>query len=641
MRLSLFSAATAAALIAFAAPAAADLRIALGRVAAGDWPAAQAAVRGESKIAADLVEWHRLRAGQGSWDDFRTFLARRSDWPGLPLLREKGEAAIPRDADPGAVLAYFAQGEPRTGIGLLRLAAAHMAKGQQGDAEALLVRGWLTLLLTEAEQAAMLERHGALLKPHHEARLDMALWRGATANAKAMLPLVSEGWRKLAAARIALRAQADGVDALIAAVPTSLADDPGLAFERFNWRARKGRNDDAITLALARSDSAARLGEPDRWASWRAALARWALREGRAQEAYRLASSHRLDAGAAYADLEWLSGFIALRFLDDPARALTHFRAVRIAVVTPISLGRAGYWEGRALEALGDAEGARLAYEFGGEHQTGFYGQLAAEKAGLPMDATLATGGPAFPDWRGAGFATSSVFEAAGLLRRAGDRLGATRFLLHLAEGFDTTAYGQLTDHVLAQGDLYTAVMLSKQAAERNIILPRAYFPLSDLGRADHGVPPELVLAITRRESEFNPEVISGAGARGLMQVMPGTAEDMARALGIAYARERLTSDPAYNTRLGAAYLRKLIDEFGPHWVLVAAGYNAGPGRPRAWVSARGHPKDVEVIDWIEMVPFTETRTYIMRVTESLPIYRARLSGEVQPLRLSEELKGR
>lgn len=629
--------------IVLAAPARADLRAALAAVAAEDWEAARAAVRGGSAVAADLVEWHRLRAGEGAWEDYRAFLSQHPDWPGLPYLRERGEAAIPEGAPPDAVIGYFGGAAPETGTGLLRLAAAYRAKGFQGDAEASLVRGWLTLLLKAEEQEALLAAHGALLAPYHRARLDMLLWRGASANARAMLPLVPEDMRKLALARIGLREQSAGVDGMISAVPSALAGDPGLAFERFNWRARKGRNAEAVALALERSASAAALGEPQRWASWRAVLARWAMREGRVEDAYRLASRHFLTDGAAYADLEWLSGYIALRLMRDPARALIHFRAFRIAVETPISLGRAGYWEGRALEALGDAEGARFAYEFGGEHQTSFYGLLAAEKAGLPMDATLATGGPEFPDWRGAAFARSSVLEAALLLREAGDRLLFTRFLLTLAEGFDTQAYGQLTDMVLGLGEPYAAVMLAKQAAGRNIILPRAYFPLSDLARGADGVPAELVLSIARRESEFNPEVVSGAGARGLMQVMPGTAQDVARALGIGYSRERLTSDPAYNVRLGSAYLKGLIDEFGANPLLVAAGYNAGPGRPRAWVAARGNPQQegIDAVDWIEMIPFDETRNYVMRVAESLPVYRARLRGEVQPMRLSQELKGR
>lgn len=630
-----------------AAPAAqaegAALRAALAAAQRGEWEVAATAARPAGEIAADIVEWQRLRAGEGAWSDYIRFLERRPDWPGLPLLVEKGEAEIPRDADPEAVIAYFERQAPETGTGLLRLAAAYEARGLEGDAQAMVVAGWLTMLLDGEEQAALLARYGELLRPHHEGRLDMLLWRSAPINARAMFPLVSEGWRKLAEARMALRADAPGVDGLIAAVPKALADDPGLAFERFSWRARKGRNAEAVELAIERGGDPARLGRPEEWASWRATLARWALREGCSREAYRLASSHGLTEGSDYADLEWLSGFAALRRLDDPALALEHFRRFRVAVATPISLGRAGYWEGRALEALGDAAGAQAAYEFAGEHQTSFYGLLAAEKAGLPMDGVLATGGPDFPDWRQAAFVQSSVYLAARELLKAGDRQLATRFLLHLAESLDATGLGQLSDLALDLGEPYAAVAIAKQAAERNVILPRAYFPLTDLSDDDHPVPTELVLSIARRESEFNPEVVSAAGARGLMQVMPGTAQDMARALGLGYDRARLTTDPTYNARLGAAYLAGLVERFGRNWVLVAAGYNAGPSRPESWMAERGDPRsgDVDIIDWIEMIPFTETRNYVMRVTESVPVYRARLSGQTAPIRLSEELRAR
>lgn len=640
-----FAVALAAFLFCAAKPALADsaaLREALAAVASYDWEDAKTAAEPAGEIALDIVEWHRLRAGGADWADYRAFLARRPDWPGLPLMVKKGEASIPQDADPDSIIAYFDHSPPQTGIGLLRLAAAWRAKGETGDEEAIVVAGWLTLLLKSAEQQALLAQYEELLKPYHERRLDMLLWRGAVVGARAMLPLVDDNWKKLAEARIGLREQVNGVDALIEAVPEAVADDPGLAFERFNWRARKGRNEASIELLLSVTGSKATLGQPDRWANWRIDLARWALRQGRIDEAYRLASTHQLTEGSDYAELEWLSGFIALRMQDDPTKAVRHFRDFRVAVFTPISLGRAGYWEGRALEAQGDAEGARIAYEFGGQYQTSFYGLLAAEKAGMPMDGVLATGGPEFPDWRQSSFASSSVLVAALQLQEAGNLLLSTRFMLHLSESLDTTGFGQLSEIALELDEPYMAVAIAKKAARQNIVLPRAYFPVPDLFENDLGIPPELALAIARRESEFNPVVVSHAGARGLMQLMPGTAKDMARVIGEDYARDRLTSDPAYNARLGSAYLKGLIEQFGTHWPMVAAGYNAGPSRPRRWAEERGHPgnSNVDVIDWIEMIPFDETRNYVMRVTESLPVYRARLSGKVAPLRFSEELKG-
>jgi soluble lytic murein transglycosylase len=366
------------------------------------------------------------------------------------------------------------------------------------------------------------------------------------------------------------------------------------------------------------------------------------MREGKTAQAYRLATEHHLPPGRDREDLDWIAGYVALTQMSDPARALEHFQAFRAEVDTPISLGRAGYWEGRALEAMGDRPAALAAYAFGGEFQTSFYGQLAAEKAGLAMDPAL-TGGEDFPDFRQAPFWSSSVMQAARLFQAAGEMYLTKRFALHLTESLDRTGIGQLTDWAHSVGEPHLQVVIAKQAVQQGHTLVGPYFPIPDIGRGNPGVPREWELAITRRESEFNPEVVSPAGAKGLMQLMPGTARDMARRLEIDYSSGRLTSDPPYNVRLGSEYLAVLFEMFGGNAVLISAGYNAGPGRSRQWTEERGHPADatVDVIDWIEHIPFDETQNYVMRVSESLTIYRARLSGRIEALRLSEELKAR
>ena len=439
---------------------------------------------------------------------------------------------------------------------------------------------------------------------------------------------------------MALRAQQGNVNALIDKVPKSLAGDPGLAFERMQWRARKGLGDGAMELILAASPDT--LGEPERWAGWRRSFARAEMRAGRVDTAYRLASEHGLESGSHFADLEWLSGYIALTYKQDGAAALAHFLRFRGAVETPISLGRAGYWEGRAHEMRGDTEAARLAYAFGAEYQTSFYGLLAAERAGLPMDPELA-GGADYPDWRRASFADTSVFRAARYFIANGQRNLAEQFLRHITETLPAEEIGSLGDYVLSRGEPHLAVMIGKQAARRGIVVPRAYYPVAPLGVVAPPVAPELSLAIARRESEFDPGVTSHAGARGLMQLMPATAKAVASDLDIRFESDRLLSDPAYNARLGTAYLDELMEIFEGNVVMVAAGYNAGPGRPLRWMAERGDPRrgQIDIVDWIEHIPFDETRNYVMRVTESLPIYRAQLAGQVAPLAFTDELTGR
>lgn len=584
-----------------------------------------------------IAEWRRLRAGQGNLSEALRFMAGHPDWPGMRLLRRETEPNLPIGSQIEEVLTFFAEEPPQTGRGARALIAALRAAGRLDAAHDQTVLTWRTMTLSERDEVALLGAYGDILKDHHEARLDMLLWRGAKTGAGRMLPRVGEDWQALAKARLALRANEKGVNALIDKVPKSLQADPGLAFERMQWRARKGRSADAMELVFAASPDA--LGEPARWAGWRRSFARTEMRAGRIDRAYELASQHGLTSGSHFADLEWLSGYIALTYKEDGDAALKHFLRFRSAVETPISLGRAGYWEGRAHEARGDGEAARLAYAFGAEYQTSFYGLLAAERAGMPMDPAL-VGTAVYPDWRRTDFADSSVFRAARHFVADGQRNLAEQFLRHMTTSLPAEEIGALGDFALAANEPHLAVMIGKQAARRGIVVPRAYYPVTSLGLVKVPVPKELALAIARRESEFDPVVTSGAGAQGLMQVMPATARAVASDLNIRYDRNRLLTDPAYNARLGTAYLDELMEIFEGNIVMVSAGYNAGPGRPIRWMAQRGDPRrdDIDIVDWIEHIPFDETRNYVMRVAESLPIYRAQLSGEVQPLTLSAEL---
>ncbi|MEZ5777576.1 MAG: lytic transglycosylase domain-containing protein [Paracoccaceae bacterium] len=627
-------------------PARADdaggFRAALAAADQRDWPTAVAKARVAGPLAAAVIDWERLRDGKGTFAEYPAFLARYPDWPGLPLLREKGEAVIFEGTDPASVIAYFDAGKPQTGTGSLALIAALQARGVGQAAAEEAVRAWRTLPMTDAEQVLFLSRHGALLADHHDGRTAAMLRAGRVADARRMLPLNSPYTRAVAEARIALQTDDKGVDALIAALPEKALNSGGLAYDRFRWRIRKDLYDSADTLMLERSTSVEALGDPEQWADWRRKLARKEMREGDARRAYRMAAEHHLKRGSDYADLEWLAGYIALRKLGDAKTALQHFDRFAKAVSGPISLSRAGYWRGRAYEALGMAAEAKAAYAEGARYPTAFYGLLSAEKIGLPLSPAMA-GGEAFPDWRGTSFAKSSVFLAARELMAAGDRTLAARFLLHLGEGLSGYEIGALAGMAMEEKEPYVALALAKAAADKGVIWPSAYFPVPPLSGLDLPVRPELALSIARRESEFNPSVISHAGARGLMQVMPGTAEMMAKKIGVGYDGGKLTTDWQYNAQLGAAYLDELVKEFGASPLLVATGYNAGPGRSRRWIGELGDPRSdsVDPVDWIEAIPFQETQTYVMRVAESLPIYRARLTGQIAPFRFSEELKGR
>ncbi len=609
---------------------------------AGDWDVAVANATASGPLAADVVAWKYLREQSASFGAYLDFLNRHPDWPGLKALRKKGEAAIEPGLRPELILEFFGSQPPQSGAGSLALAGAYRALGDQGAAEGEAVRGWRNLPMTEADQVSLLSEFGTVLEEHHGGRMATMLWAGRLDDAKRMLPLVSDNTRAVALARIALQEDGEGIDALIKAVPAKMTGSAGLAYDRFRWRIGKDKYGDAGALMLERSDSADSLGDPQAWADWRRKLARKEMREGDAGRAYKMAARHHLSDGEDYADLEWLAGYVALRKLGDADTALKHFDRFAGAVTSPISLGRAGYWRGRALDDLGRRAEAQAAYAEGARYQTSFYGLLAAEKVGLPLSPAL-TGGESYPGWKDAGFAGSSVFQAGRLLMAAGDQALAARFLLQVGESLSGEDIGRMAGMAIEAEDAYVGLALAKAAADKGVIWPSAYFPVVGFDALDLPVRAELALAVARRESEFNPVVVSSAGARGLMQVMPGTAKMMAGKIGVAYDGGKLTSDWKYNARLGAAYLNGLVAEFGPSPLLVATGYNAGPGRSRKWIAELGDPRrdGVDPVDWIEHIPFRETQTYVMRVAESLPIYRARISGQAGPLQFWDELKGR
>ena len=627
------------AVVAEAMTAPRPLSSALQAAGRGDWAKADLLAAKAAPEARVLVQWSKLRAGEGSAAEVLAFLRDYPHWPGLERLGRQSEEAF-AGATQAERLAFFKRHTAQTNRGVLSFAEALYAAGEVGEAEATLVMAWRSFDMDEALQAEYLEKYATLLKPHHEARLDMALWRGLSDDVRRMLPLVSEAERALAEARQGLRAGAREPDVLLAAVPKALRGHPGLAYEEFLWTYHNGSKSGAVELMLE-SSAAGNLGEPLRWSGWRRSLVRQLMREGDAETAYKLATNHGLHDGSAYADLEWLAGYLALRKLDNAALALPHFERMRETVESPISLGRAGFWKGEALAKLGRTDEAQAAYKAGGEHQTSFYGLLAAERANIGSDIAL-KGAEYFPAWQEAGFAQSDLARIVELAVKNNMLSLAEQFLLAMAQDADRTTLGQLGNFAIDLGAPHLAVMLGKEAAGRGIVLPAHYYALHPMKDMALPVPMEMALAIARRESEFDPSVASGVGALGLMQVMPATAEEVAGGLGLAYERSRVLADWPYNATLGAAYLATLSERYDGNVVMMSAAYNAGPSRPDRWMRERGDPRkgEMEVVDWIESIPFNETRNYVMRVAESLPVYRARLGKPAHPVPFSQELVG-
>ncbi len=592
----------------------------------------------DDPVTRDVVRWIQLRAGDGTFGQYAQFLVERPDWPGQSTLRARAEEALPKGTNADLVIAFFGAETPLTGEGAVRLAEALIAKGEIAQADAVIQTAWRDLRLTDSGQGVMVDGFADLLAPVHADRIDQLLWRWRTDEARRMMDLLDDDQKALAEARIAYIRKTRGIEATVNAVPDALKGQAGLAYDRYNWLADQGRRAEAVVMLRARSTSAEALGEPFRWSGWRRSLARWEMREGRADVAYELASQHFLTEGSSFADLEWLSGYLQLTYLDDPAAALGHFDAARAAVDSPISVGRMAYWQGRTQEVLGNAEAAQAAFAEAAQHQTAFYGLLAAEKLGRGLDPALAAAAPA---WDTA-MMDRPLVKAAFTLLEAEERGFATQFFVQAGRDLPSEDLARVGAALTDADEVYYAVAMGKAAVTQGKVVPSIYFPLHPLAETDLRVEPALALSIARRESEFNAGVGSPVGALGLMQLMPATAEEVAGFEGVAYSRPRLTGDWAYNARLGDRYLAELIAQFGPSVVQIAAGYNAGPSRPEIWMDERGDPRldEVDVVDWIEHIPFRETRNYVQRVAESIPVYRARLTGTANPVRFTDLLKG-
>ena len=572
---------------------------------------------------------HGLRladpASGAGFGEIAAFLDTAPVWPGRATLETRAEDAIGSRIPLARRLAWFAANPPRTARGHLALADALKQAERIGDWTRT-VRGiWKRVPLNRSETRRFLRAHGrALDRDMHWPRLDRMLWLGAIGAARATMPLVDPELRRLAEARLRLRQAKPNVDAVIRRVPRRLRSDPGLAYERLRWRGRKGRHDRVIGLLAGAPSS---MTYPSLWWRERRLQLRDALNGNRRGDAITLAAGHRQSEGAALADAEWHAGWVALRFADRPREAFDRFSNMFGVVKTPISRGRAAYWAGRALEASG-SPGAREWYRRAAAYGTTFYGQRAAERLSARLELPASTPLPSQP--RFARAELGRIAAIATSLQRIGEDERAGTFLEQLVHHHATDEEAAATA-ALARGldrpDI--GVKLARRTARRHLHFLETAYPVLALP-AGLPVEPALVHAIIRQESSFDTRARSSAGALGLMQLLPGTAREVARHMGRRFSVRHLTSKPQVNIRLGAQYVGRLLDSHQGNFILALAAYNAGPGRVRGWLRTLGRPgsSTAERIDWIERIPYSETRNYVQRVLEALEVYRRLLGSE-------------
>ena len=618
-----------------------------------DWEAARlAAEEFRDPVAVSIVDWLRLREGSDSFDEYLRFLEGHSDWPGLKILRRSGEKAIDSDADPRSVMGYFSEQRPQTGKGALALAEALLSLGRRAEAEEAIADGWLSLPFEADVQAEALSKFGGALGPVHLERLDNLLWQSRFEEAERMSNLIGSGWSTLASARRALKEEHDDVNARIAAIPAELVSHSGLAHDRVVWRLRNGEEDRGASLLISQSSSQQSLGKPAMWAPQRISLAHGLMLEGANRLAYEVASSHHMlpspnlldwlsaahrereerAARARQAELEWLSGYISLRKLSNPQVAAGHFEKFRTLVATPISISKADYWLGVSLSALGDGPGAAAALGRAAQVQTSFYGQLAAQLTGTATDAALLGSGQA--QEVADSFAHVPVVRAGLLFHYAGEDSRAAWFLSHWAEelsGEDISALAALAQR---HGAEFSAIKVAKEGVKNGHADIDHLFPLTGIESFRLSVPSEMAISVARQETEFRDRAVSPKGAVGVMQIKPSTGREVAEGIGLTGNIGQMLRSRETNVQLGAAYLRERLNEFTGSYVLAIAAYNAGPRRVNEWLESIGDPRDPQVnpVDWIEHIPYGETRNYVMRVIEAMIVYRMRITQIASPI---------
>jgi soluble lytic murein transglycosylase len=612
----------------------------------GDWIAARTlAEQGHDPAARRLVTWRYLldKNSGASFDEINAFLKANPDWPARDTLSARAEAVIDLNMTPTQVIAWFGSRQPVSGMGQVRLGEALIATGKATAGREMIRAGWADGAFDPGQELSIVQRDGAYITPETDrARINTLLWRDDAAGARRELSRVANDVQRVAQARLELRGSSAAGQRAAASLPGDLSNDPDLLFDRARAARRSGDNGQAESLLLRALNQGAGRAHPTKLWVETNIIAREALKDQNYRAAYQILGATDFKTGDEFSESKFMAGWVALRFLKEPKTALPHFQKLEAGVSRPISLSRAHYWEGRAYEAMGDVAGAYAQYQAAAKAPNTFYGQVAAAR----IDATPTLHVPAIaPDTNSAKaeFEGEDLAHAMRVLADLGQVSLLRTFALRYADLHpDARHMAVLCQAMVDLGFREVAVRVAKQASYNNILF-LAYdypvIPIPPLAGATNAPEPAVVLSLIRQETEFDPTSVSAPGARGLMQIMPAGARHDAGLAGVAYRPNDLF-DPTYNMQLGQAEFGSYLNDWGGSLIVSSAAYNAGPNNARKWLNNNGDPRSpaCDPIDWIEQIPFNETRNYVMRVIENAQIYRNRVAGRDQPLRILNDL---
>ena len=604
------------------------------------------AKKAKDKSIYNFIQWrHLLTTGnQASFYDYKVFIDHNPEYPRIDRLRYLAEQKLSTaKVSPKKIINWFGGNEPHSGFGKMILGESYLLTGDKSKGINLIKEGWITAKLSKNDLKFFRKKFKKYLNSEdYIKRADYLAWNGKHWDLKRLTRYLPKDYELLYTARQILISKGYGVDQAIKNVPQKFKNDAGLNYDRLKWRRKKGRVDSSVEILLKIRNDKDYLVMPEKWWKEREIISRALIYKKKYEIAYKISSNHGMRQGPEFAAAEWMSGWIALRFLNDPLTAKDHFENFYNNVTYPISTSRGAYWLGRAYEKLGNKDQSKSWYQEASNYLTTYYGQLAFLKINPNNKFELSKDMEVDNKYRYVFFNKELVKITYLLDELKKDKY--TKFILrHLAN--DNIAMGSevLAAELATSINRYDfAIQVSKIASYQKRFHNKYNYPLISTPKTINGrkIPDgALILSIIRQESEFDLEANSHAGAKGLMQLMPYTAQLVSKQAKLPYSKSKLTKDPEYNINLGSHYIAGLILQYDGAYPFAIAAYNAGPNRVKYWKKINKNPQknQINYVDWVELIKFRETRNYVQRVLENYNVYRYIL--EQKPISMKDFFK--
>ena len=602
--------------------------------------------KAKDKSIHDFITWrHLLTTGnQASFYEYLTFIKNNENYPRINRIRYLAEHKLSTDKiSPKKIINWFESNEPLSGYGKLILGESFIKTGDIKKGTSLIKDGWIVADLNRSNMKFFRKKYKKFLNADdYIKRADYLAWEGKSWDLKRMLRYLPKDHELLYTARQILMSKSYGVDNAIKNVPTKLKNDAGLNYDRLKWRRKRGRVDDSLEIIFKVKNNKDYLIRPDKWWTERAIMARALIYKKKYESAYKVTSKHTLDKGPKFAEAEWMSGWIALSFLNDPILAIDHFNNFYQNVNYPISLSRGAYWLGRSYEKIGDKSQSQQWYKEASKYLTTYYGQLAHLKIKPNENFELPEQQKITKEYRKY-FYKKDLVKIIFLLDELNKDKYTKNILKHIANDNIVSGSEILAAELASNISRYDfAIQISKLASYEKRFHNDFNYPIISTPNYVNGrkIPETaFILSLIRQESEFDMTANSHAGAQGLMQLMPYTAKLVSKQAKLPYSKSRLTSDPEYNINLGSHYIAGLILRYDGAYPFATAAYNAGPKRVKYWKKINKNPQknQVDFVDWVELIKFKETRNYVQRVMENYNVYRYIL--EKKPIKMKNFFK--